>query len=169
MEEAEPTAEEPEEVVEEVAFELTSPHFTEGEAVPSAFSCDGQDVSPELNWVGAPPETVSFALIMDDPDAPVGTWDHWVLFNIPANRNQLSDGIEPSEQLEDGSVHGSNSWGQLGYGGPCPPDGTHRYFFQLYALDTMLDLPVGTSKEGLLQAVDGQVLGEAVLMGTYTR
>ena len=169
MEEVEPTAAEMDEEVEAVAFELSSPHFTEGEPIPSAFSCDGQDVSPELAWTGVPPDTVSLVLILDDPDAPVGTWDHWVLFNMPADRVGLSDGIEPLEQLEDGSIHGANSWGQLGYGGPCPPDGTHRYFFQLFALDTMLDLPVGTSKTDLLQAVEGHVLGEASLMGTYTR
>jgi Raf kinase inhibitor-like YbhB/YbcL family protein len=169
MEQAEPTSEEPEAVVEAVPFELTSPHFPDGEPIPSAFSCDGQEVSPELNWEGTPADTVSFVLIMDDPDAPGGTWDHWVLFNIPADQNKLSDGIEPQERLDDGSVHGSNSWGQLGYGGPCPPDGTHRYFFQLYALDMMQDLPVGTSKADLLQAIDGHILGEAVLMGTYTR
>lgn len=169
VDEVEPAAEGPDEVVEAGAFKLTSPHFQEGEPIPSAFSCDGQDVSPELNWDGVPPNTVSLVLIMDDPDSPGGTWDHWVLFNIPAERNELSDGIEPREQLDDGSVHGSNSWGQLGYGGPCPPDGTHRYFFQLYTLDMMPDLPVGTSKADLLQAVDGHVLGEAVLMGTYSR
>ncbi len=169
MEQAEPIAEEPEEIVEAVSFELTSPHFQDGDSIPSAFSCDGQDVSPELNWEGTPPDTASLALILDDPDAPGGTWDHWVVFNIPADRTGLSDGIEPRERLEDGSVHGFNSWGQLGYGGPCPPDGTHRYMFQLYALDMMLDLPVGASKAELLQAIEGHILGEVVLMGTYTR
>ena len=142
---------------------LTSPAFNDGEAIPVQYSCDGDDVSPDLDWFGIPEGTASLAFIMDDPDAPVGTWIHWVLYNIPADMPGLQLGITGV------GMDGTNSWGTTGYGGPCPPGGTHRYFFKLYALDLNLDLEAGANKEELLTAIDGHILGQAELMGTYTR
>ncbi|MFN2112947.1 MAG: YbhB/YbcL family Raf kinase inhibitor-like protein [Anaerolineales bacterium] len=141
---------------------LTSPFFNNGESIPSQFTCDGEDISPELDWFGTPGETVTLALIMDDPDAPVGTWVHWVLYNLPFDLNGLRQG-------ETGvGVDGLNSWGRTGYGGPCPPSGTHRYFFKLYALDVELDLGSRADKASLLAAIEGHVIGQAELMGTYS-
>ena len=146
-------------------FELTSTAFAAGEPIPAKYTCDGADVSPPLQWSDPPQATQSFALIMDDPDAPVGTWDHWLLFNIPADSRSLPEQTSPPR----GSVDGKNSWGRTGYGGPCPPRGTHRYFFKLYALDTTLDLPTGTNKTELLRAMEGHILAQAELMGSYAR
>jgi Raf kinase inhibitor-like YbhB/YbcL family protein len=154
---------------ESMSFKLASEAFAAEEAIPSRYSCDGEDISPALSWHGTPEGTQSFALIFDDPDAPVGTWVHWVLFNIPAEASGLPEGIAPESTLADGSVHGVNSWSSIGYGGPCPPGGTHRYFFKLYALDTMLDLAEGASKDQLLAAMEDNTLAEIQLMGTYTR
>ncbi|TFG50031.1 MAG: YbhB/YbcL family Raf kinase inhibitor-like protein [Anaerolineales bacterium] len=142
---------------------LTSPAFNNGEAIPTQYSCDGEDLSPDLDWFGIPQGTQSLALIMDDPDAPVGTWIHWVLYNIPADKPGLRTGITGA------GLDGTNSWGSTGYGGPCPPGGTHRYFFKLYALDMMLDLNPGAKKQALLAALEGHILAQAELMGTYTR
>lgn len=142
---------------------LTSPAFSEGDPIPVQFSCDGTDTSPELIWSGIPDGTASLALIMDDPDAPVGLWVHWVLFNIPADVTGLAEGV--TDQGEDGQ----NSWNRTGYGGPCPPGGTHRYFFRLYALDITLDLETGATKEALESAMDGHILAQVELMGTYSR
>lgn len=142
---------------------LTSPAFNDGEVIPVQYSCDGDDVSPDLDWFGIPEGTVSLSFIMDDPDAPVGTWIHWVLYNIPADMPGLQLGMTGV------GVDGTNSRGTTGYGGPCPPGGTHRYFFKLFALDLNLDLAVGANKEELLAAMDGHILGQAELMGTYTR
>lgn len=154
---------------ETMAFELTSSAFSQGSAIPTRYSCDGEDVSPPLRWSEPPAEAEALALIMDDPDAPAGTWDHWILFNLPAGAGELAEGIEAVETREDGSVHGANSWGRLGYGGPCPPGGTHRYFFKLYALDQPIELGPGTSKGGLLSAMEGHILEQVELMGTYER
>ena len=166
-----PSQESTEQPAEEVVmdFEISSGAFAQGDSIPTRYSCDGENSSPALAWSNAPDATESFALIFDDPDAPVGTWIHWVVFDIPASTSSLVEAIEPEDTLADGSVHGSNSWDQLGYGGPCPPGGTHRYFFKLYALDTDLGLGVGATKEQVLEAMDGHVLAEAELMGTYTR
>jgi hypothetical protein len=116
-----------------------------------------------------PEGTRSFALIADDPDAPVGTWVHWVLYNIPSSARTLIESIPADAKLADGSINGKNSWGKPGYGGPCPPSGTHRYFFKLYALDTVLNLGSGATKEQLLNAMQGHILGQAELMGKYKR
>jgi Raf kinase inhibitor-like YbhB/YbcL family protein len=150
------------------AFELTTA-FAPEEPIPVKYTCDGEDISPPLAWENAPASTQSFALIADDPDAPRGTWVHWVLYNLPAETRTRSEAIPPDAELSDGSRHGHNSWGRSGYGGPCPPSGTHRYFFKLYALDTTLNLEAGANKEQLLQAMEGHVLSQAELMGTYTR
>jgi Raf kinase inhibitor-like YbhB/YbcL family protein len=152
-----------------MSFELTSIIIGHEQPIPEYHTCDGEDVSPPLDWNDSPEGTQSFALIMDDPDAPGGTWVHWVLFNIPSETRSLRENIAPDAQLADGSMHGINSWGRPGYGGPCPPSGTHRYFFKLYALDTTLDLDDSADKEQVLAAMEGHVLAEAELMGTYSR
>jgi len=150
-------------------LELTSTAFAAEEPIPRKYTCDGEDISPPLQWSDPPQDTRGFALIADDPDAPVGTWVHWVLYNLPAETCTLPEAVPPDADLPDGSRHGKNSWPWLGYGGPCPPSGTHRYFFKLYALDMMLDLASGASKKQLLQAMEGHILGQAELMGLYTR
>ena len=159
----------PEKGDQAMAFELTSSVFTQGEPIPVKYTCDGEDISPPLEWGDPPQGTRSFALINDDPDAPVGTWDHWILYNLPSEARSLPEAIPSDAELSDGSQHGQNSWRRPGYGGPCPPSGTHRYFFKLYALDTTLDLASGVNKEQLLQAMEGHVLGQAELMGIYSR
>jgi len=148
---------------------ITSSAFTEGAMIPKEFTCDADDISPDLKWSGVPQGTKSFALICDDPDAPVGTWVHWVLFNIPADVSALPAGIPPDAALKNGARHGKNDFRRLGYGGPCPPGGTHRYYFKLYALDTVLTLDSGSAKAQLLAAMKGRILAEGQLMGTYKR
>ena len=150
-------------------FELTSSAFAHEGSIPSKYSCDGEDVSPPVAWSEPPEGTQSFALILDDPDAPAGIWVHWILYNIPAEARSLPEGVPATVELADGSMHGKNSWRRMEYGGPCPPGGTHRYVFKLYALDTMLDLAAGASKERLTQAMEGHILDQAELLGTYTR
>lgn len=160
-----PPTEEPAEEEEEPAMAelmISSPAFSQEEAIPTQFSCDGEDISPELVWTGVPEEAASLVLIVDDPDAPVGVWDHWVLFNIAPDLSGLPQG-------GTAGTDGSNSWDRTGYGGPCPPGGTHRYFFKLYALDTTLDLPEGSYKSDIETAMEGHILGYSELMGTYTR
>ena len=143
---------------------ISSPSFTEGKPIPARFTADGSDVSPELRIDRPPNPITSFALIVDDPDAPVGTWVHWVVWNLPAATDTIAEGTLP-----DGAVEGRNSWGRNRYNGPAPPSGTHRYFFKLYALDAILDLPKSTDKAGLERAMEGHVVAEAALMGTYRR
>ncbi len=152
-----------------MAFELTSTAFAAGEKIPRKYTCDGDDISPPLQWSDAPPNTQSFVLISDDPDAPVGTWVHWVLYNVPGTTTALPEAVPKQDELPDGSRHGRSSWGRSAYGGPCPPGGTHRYFFKLYALDTLLDLAAGAGKERLLQAMQGHILAQTELMGLYSR
>jgi Raf kinase inhibitor-like YbhB/YbcL family protein len=152
-----------------VPFALESSAFAHEQAMPQKYSCDGQDVSPPLSWDEPPAGTQSLVLIMDDPDAPVGTWVHWVLYDLPATASSLPEAIASNAEPSGGGVHGKNSWGNLGYGGPCPPSGTHRYFFKLYALDTMLDLDSGAPKDRVLETMEGHILGQAELMGTYSR
>ncbi len=155
--------------VQAMPFELTSTAFAAGQSIPRKYTCDEADISPPLEWSDAPRGTGSFALIADDPDAPGGTWVHWVLYNLPAETRALPEDIPPDSELPDTSSHGKNSWGRLGYGGPCPPGGTHRYFFKLYALDSVLDLNGGASKEQLLRAMEGHILSQTELMGSYSR
>lgn len=150
-------------------FELTSAAFAPGEPIPIEYTCDGDDISPRLEWRDPPQNTQSFAVIADDPDAPAGTWVHWVLYDLPAEARSLPEAVPRDGDLADGSQHGNNSWKRLGYGGPCPPGGTHRYFFELYALDAVLDLGAGANKEELLQAMEGHILAQTELMGTYSR
>lgn len=152
-----------------MAFQLTSTAFAAGEKIPRKYTCDGDDISPPLQWTDAPQNTQSFALISDDPDAPVGTWVHWVLYNVPGTSTSLPEAVPKQDELPDGSRHGRSSWGRSAYGGPCPPGGTHRYFFKLYALDTVLELAAGAGKEQLLQAMEGHILAQTELMGLYSR
>ena len=146
-----------------MSMALTSPAFNDGDPIPEKFSCDGEDISPELDWFGIPEGTVTLVLIMDDPDAPMGTWVHWVLFNLPMDLSGLR------ENMPGVGLDGSNSWNRTGYGGPCPPSGTHHYYFKLYALDLALDLEAWADKAAILSAMTGHILGEAELMGTYSR
>ena len=152
-----------------MVFELMSPVFVAGEAIPLKYTCDGDDVSPPLAWSDPPAGTQSFALICDDPDAPVGTWVHWVLYDLPADARELPEAVPSDAELPDGGRQGNNSWPRIGYGGPCPPSGSHRYFFKLYALDTVLGLDAGATKKELLLAMEGHVLAQVELMGTYSR
>ncbi len=153
-----------------MAFELTSPAFKANETIPRKHSCDGGDVSPALAWTEAPAGTKSFALVCDDPDAPRGTWVHWVLWGVPGSARGLPEGVKPAATLEDGSRQGTNDFRKTGYGGPCPPPGrAHRYFFKLHALDTTLDLAPGATKDALENAMDGHTLGRAELVGRYGR
>ena len=153
-----------------MTLELKSPDFTSGATIPKQFTCDAADISPALTWNDPPAATQSFALIADDPDAPVGTWVHWVLFDLPASARSLPQNVPKQEQLADGSRQGRNDFRKIGYGGPCPPPGKpHRYFFKLYALDTELTLRAGATKPELLRAIQGHTLAEAQLMGTFQR
>jgi Raf kinase inhibitor-like YbhB/YbcL family protein len=152
-----------------VAFEITSAAFAPQASIPRLYTCDGEDISPPLSWSDPPEGTQSLALICDDPDAPVGTWVHWVLFNIPADKRFLPESVPAQDQLSDGSLHGRNSWRRRDYGGPCPPGGTHRYFFKLYALDTTLGLEAGATKQQVLSAMEGHILAQTELVGTYNR
>lgn len=152
-----------------MSFELTSPAFDEGGTIPSRFTCDGDDVSPALAWAAPPDGTEGFAVIMDDPDAPAGTWVHWVVYDLPPSLSSLEEDVPPRTILQGGGTHGENSWGRVGYGGPCPPDGTHTYVFKLYALDARLGLDPGADKARLLDAMEGHVLAEARLTADYAR
>lgn len=151
---------------------LTSPDFIHEGEIPTRFTCEGSDVSPALEWSGAPGGTVTYALIVDDPDAPdparpKRTWVHWVLYNIPASATGLPADV--GDDLPPGTEGGINDWDRPGYGGPCPPIGRHRYFFKLYALDTELAVKPRMTKADLERAMEGHVLDRAELMGTYQK
>jgi len=153
---------------------LTSSAFEPNQPIPRRYTGDGQDLSPPLAWTGAPEGTKQFALIVDDPDAPTTQpWVHWVLYAIGADRTSLPEGIPPSLHVSDppGLLQGKNSWNKVGYGGPAPPPGhgVHHYHFKLYALDAALPLEPGLTKDALLKAIQGHVLAEAELVGTYQR
>ena len=150
-------------------IKITSSAFAEGGMIPSKYTCDGADVSPPLQWDAVPEGTKSIALISDDPDAPMGTWVHWILFNLPAQTRELPENVPPDETLPNGAKQGITDFGRVGYGGPCPPSGTHRYFFKIYALDTELQIDTGAGKRGLLKAMEGHILGQGQLMGKYKR
>lgn len=148
---------------------ITSPAFHEGKSIPSRYTCDGEDMSPPLEWGEVPAGTQSIALISDDPDAPMGVWVHWVLYNLPPDTRSLQEDMPPDEKLPNGALQGVTDFRRTGYGGPCPPSGTHRYYFKLYALDRKLDLGAGAAKNDLLKAMEGHILGEGMLMGVYKR
>lgn len=150
-------------------IQISSGAFANEGFIPQKYTCDGENISPPLTWKNIPSGTKSIAIINDDPDAPVGTWVHWVIYNIPPNISGLPEGIKPIEKLPDGTMQGRNGWGKIGYGGPCPPSGVHRYFFKIYALDKMLDLKPGATKEELLKAMKGHILAEGQFYGKYSR
>ena len=152
-----------------MGFALTSSVFHEGDGIPMAYTCDGLNVSPPLTWSQPPAGTQSFALIADDPDAPAKTWVHWVVYNLPPTLRQLPEAFPRGAQQPDGTLQGRTDFGSVGYGGPCPPSGTHRYFFKLYALNTLLSLPHGATAGTLEEAMKDHVLAEARLLGTYRR
>ena len=153
-----------------MSIKVTSTAFTEGQPIPAKYTCDSDDVSPPLQWMNAPTNTKSFALICDDPDAPVGTWVHWVLYDLPASTSALAEDAAKTQPLTGGAKQGLNDFRRIGYGGPCPPPGKpHRYFFKLYALDTVLNVKAGLTKKELLKVTNGHVLAEGRLVGTYQR
>jgi Raf kinase inhibitor-like YbhB/YbcL family protein len=150
-------------------FALTSSAFSQGQPIPADYSCTGQDQSPPLAWTAPPPGTQRLALVVEDPDAPGGTFIHWVLTNIPGSARALAEAQPTTSTLPDGSRQGRNSAGSTGYTGPCPPSGLHHYIFHLYALDTALDLPDGATNDQFVTAADGHILGQVKLMGTYSK
>ncbi len=154
-----------------MSIEVTSDAFTNGQSIPAKYSCVGKNISPALAWNEPPAGTQSFALIVDDPDAPMGTWVHWVLFNIPISERNLKEDLPiTGKNTDPNAIYvGKNSSGNMRYDGPCPPSGTHRYYFKLYALDTTINLLPGATKEQVLNAMKGHVLGQGELMGTFSK
>ncbi len=151
-------------------MQIQSSAFNEGETIPRKHTCDGEDVSPQLSWSGVPEGSKSLVLICDDPDAPVGTWVHWVLFGIAPDVNELPEGVNGGDAAPGGPTQGRNDFGRLGYGGPCPPTGpAHRYFFKLYAVDNEPVLGAGATKAEVTQAIKGHILAEGQFMGRYGR
>jgi Raf kinase inhibitor-like YbhB/YbcL family protein len=150
-------------------IKITSSAFLEGGMIPKRYTCDGEDISPPLKWTSPPEGTKSIAFISDDPDAPMGTWVHWVIYNIPPDVTELSENIPPDSTLPNGASQGINDFRRIGYGGPCPPGGTHRYYFKVYALDTKLIFKSPPTKKDLLKAMEGHILGQGQLMGKYKR
>jgi Raf kinase inhibitor-like YbhB/YbcL family protein len=156
-----------------MTLSLTSPSFVPGGPIPSLFTCEGKDLSPRLDWSGAPPDTKSLALVVDDPDAPDPrapkmTWVHWILYNLPPGATGLVEGVRPGD-LPAGTREGVNDWRRTGYGGPCPPIGRHRYFHKLYALDLVLPDLLRPTKAQLEKAMEGHILARAELVGTYEK
>jgi Raf kinase inhibitor-like YbhB/YbcL family protein len=152
-----------------MAINVTSTAFEEGGAIPTRYTCDGPDVSPPLSWSSVPDGTRSLALIADDPDAPSGTFVHWVIYNLPPDMRRLPEDVPNRETLPSGARQGVNGAGSIGYMGPCPPSGAHRYFFKVYALDTELDLGRRATKEDLVSIMEEHVLAQGQLMGIYRR
>ncbi len=153
-----------------MVFCVSTTAFAQGETIPTKYTCSGADVSPPLSWSAPPAGTKSLVLIADDPDAPGGTWFHWMVYNIPGHAGGIWEDVAPTGELPGGMLQGRNSFGKIGFGGPCPPRGqTHRYFFHLYALDTMLKLKAGASHAELEGAMRGHVKGETEWMGRFGR
>ena len=156
-------------IAQGAAMDLNSQAFRPGGMIPAKYTCDGADISPPLTWPDPPAGTESFALIMDDPDAPVGTWVHWVIWNIPATARGLEENVPKTASLPNGARQGTNDFKRTGYGGPCPPSGTHRYFFRLYALGSTLSLSPETTKSVLEDTMRRHILAQSELIGKYTR
>lgn len=153
-----------------VKMALTSSAFSDGDAIPTKYTCDGENISPILEWNDPPPQTVSLAIIMDDPDAPGKVFTHWLVFNLPSDMRKLVEAIPVGQELEGGVLQGKNDFGTNGYGGPCPPSGkTHRYRFTIYALDSMLDIEAGIEKDGLLDAINSHIIAYGQLTASYIR
>lgn len=155
--------------VKEMVIKITSPVFSEGKPIPVRYSCNDVNVSPPLDWEYVPEDTESIALILEDPDAPGGIFTHWIIFNLPADTRNLPEHVKGRELMDDGSKHGFNDFGLVGYSGPCPPIGTHRYFFKIYALDKKLDLPPLINRDELLREMEGHIQDQGELMGVFTR
>lgn len=153
-----------------MSLRITSPAFGSGDDIPRRHTCDGEDVSPRLSIGGVPDGAERLALVVDDPDAPAGTWVHWVLSGVPADVGRIPEDVPADEMVLDGAVQGRNDFGSLGYGGPCPPEGEeHRYFFRLYALEGRPDVDAGCTREELREAMEPLIVAEADLMGRYER
>ncbi len=152
-----------------MSIKITSTAFNNGDFIPAKYTCDGADISPHLTWDGIPEGTKTLSLIVDDPDAPGHTFVHWVVYNIPAHIKELPEGVTPTRNIPEDVLMGTNDYGRIGYGGPCPPPGTHRYFFKLYALNSALHLDAGATKGQVLKAMEKHMLGQAELMGKYSR
>ena len=151
-------------------MQLIGTAFSEGQSIPVKHTCDGENTSPPMKWSGVPPNAKSLVLIADDPDAPVGTWTHWVLYDLPTSVTELAEGQPKGQYLPGGAKQGLNDFKHLGYGGPCPPAGkAHRYYFKLYALDTVLQLKPGGTKKEIERAMENHTLAQGQLMGTYKR
>ena len=148
---------------------ISSEAFEDGGMIPSMYTCDGDDISPPLSWDSVPEKTKSIALICDDPDAPMGTFVHWVLFNLPADIKGLEENISKEMMLENGAQQGISDFGKIGYGGPCPPGGTHRYFFKIYTIDTIITAGANFRKKDLENAMKGHILGTGQIIGRYKR
>ena len=150
-------------------LDIKSTAFGEGNSIPKQYTCDGADISPQLSWSQPPEGTGSMVLICDDPDAPMGTWVHWVLYGLSPDTLEISENIPDDREVLGGAKYGVNDFHKYGYGGPCPPGGTHRYFFKLYAVNTVVDLDPGATKDEVLDAIKGHVLAQGQLMGRYSR
>jgi Raf kinase inhibitor-like YbhB/YbcL family protein len=148
---------------------ISSGAFANGSMIPSQYTCDGVNISPPLQWSGLPAAAKTFALIVDDPDAPAKTWVHWVVYDLPANATQLTENIGQAKTLGSGGKQGTNDFKRIGYGGPCPPSGTHRYFFKLYAVDIETSLPPGATNDELLKTIEGHVVAQGEIIGKYKR
>jgi len=152
------------------AITVTSTAFTDGTTIPKQYTCEGKDMSPPLSWSGVPSSAKTVAMILDDPDAPMGTWTHWVIWNIPATTTTLSEGMAKDASVSGGIRQGKNSWPKTGYNGPCPPPGkAHRYYFTLYALDTSLSIPDSSNRSQLEAAMKGHILAQGQLLGMYAK
>ncbi|MFN2532431.1 MAG: YbhB/YbcL family Raf kinase inhibitor-like protein [Pyrinomonadaceae bacterium] len=152
-----------------MGLSLSSTAFNDGGMIPTKYTCDGENISPPLEWSGVPPTAQSLALTVDDPDAPGKTWVHWVIYDVSPNTTKLNENIQANEKFADGAKQGLNDFKKIGYGGPCPPNGTHRYFFRLYSLNAATDLKPGASKDELLHAMQTKIISQSELMGTYKR
>ena len=151
------------------AMQVTSTAIKQGQPIPRQYTCDGVNISPPLEWNGTPKSAKTIAIIADDPDAPAGTWVHWVVYNLPAENIGLVENLPLTEELKAGGFQGKNDFQKVGYGGPCPPSGTHRYFFKVYAVDTELPLKAGATKAEVEKAMQGHIVAQTQLMGTYSR
>jgi hypothetical protein len=152
-----------------MSIAVTSPAFASMAPIPQKYTCDGADISPPLQWAGIPPQAKSIVCISDDPDAPMGTWVHWVVYDIPPTIDSLGEDQPKTDTLACGARQGKTDFGKIGYGGPCPPGGTHRYFFKIYALDAMLNLASGKTKHDIEKAMKGHILSQGELIGAYSR
>lgn len=152
-----------------IDMDVKSTAFENGGMIPARYTCDGKNVSPALEWYSIPSGTRSITIIADDPDAPMGTWVHWVYYDIPPETTSLPENVSPREHPPSGGTHGVNDFGKTGYGGPCPPGGTHRYYFKIYALDAVLGVTPGATKKQIVKAMEGHILDKTQLMGKYKR